>query len=123
MGAEDLLKELGFKVRESDNPERSPIDFTIEDGKDNVAWVWGSGEIVAVDNERYDYDYEVECDHAIVDYGDDDEQGYCPICGKHCDWHYEESADDGYTIKERVPHCWHEGDGGIIKQYVKENYA
>lgn len=111
MGAEDLLKELGLKVRESDNPERSPIDFTIEDGEDNVAWVWGEWN-----------GYEVECTHPNIEYEDDETQGYCPICGEYCDWHYDISADDGYTIKERVPHQWYEGDGGIIKKYIEEEY-
>lgn len=113
MGAEDLLKELGLKIRESDNPERAPIDFTIEDGEDNVAWVWG-------DNQN---SWECECSHPVVEYEDDDTTGQCPLCGQCCDWHYEESADDGYTIKERVPHYWYKGGYGIIDKYIEEKYA
>ena len=35
---EKELKEYGLTIRESDNPERQLIDFTIEDEEDNVAW-------------------------------------------------------------------------------------
>lgn len=34
----EQLKEYGLTVRESDSPERDIVDFSIEDGEDNVAW-------------------------------------------------------------------------------------
>lgn len=36
---EDELKQYDLKMRESDNPERLPIDFSIEDEADNVCWI------------------------------------------------------------------------------------
>ena len=121
----EQLKEYGLTVHESEAPDREVIDFSIDDGNDNVAWVWGNGEPIAVDNKAYDYNYEVECDHAIVEYGDDDEQGRCVVCGRTCDWHYEKEVVDNYPdsiteVDVRVPHEWYEGDGGIIKRYVEE---
>lgn len=104
------LEEYGLSVRESDAPDRLPIDFTIEDGDDNVAWVWGDKD-----------DYEVECNHPSIEYEDDETQGYCPVCGEYCDWHREVADEEGHL--ERVPHEWHEGDGGIIKQIVKEKHG
>lgn len=128
-----VLDKLGLKVRESDAPDREPIDFTVGDADDNVAWVWGSGDVVAVDDKEYNYDYEVECNHPAVEYGDDDEQGRCEVCGQTCYWHYEKDiVDEGHdeqgnytcqVARVRVPDEWHEGDGGIIKQYVKEVYG
>lgn len=104
------LKEWGLEIRESEAPDRLPIDFSICDSEDNVAWVWGKNED----------DLEWECTHPFVEYDDDESVGECPVCGATCDWHYETSADDGYVIKERVPHEWHNQYGGIIKQYIKE---
>lgn len=112
------LADMGLRVRESDSPDRLKIDFSIEDEHDNIAWVWGSGEIVAIDNKEYGYDYEVECDHAVIEYDDDETVGECLVCGKYCDWHWE--GDGEY--RERVPHDWHEGDGGLINKYINECY-
>ena len=118
MNYKDVLKEAGLRVRESDNPDRLAVDFSIEDENDNVAWVWGTPE-----------DYEVECDHGIVEYDDDEHVGECLICGATCDWHFEEDngnvGDYYWNGKYKVPHSWHyEKDrGGIIKQYVKEVYG
>lgn len=132
MGVEQEIKDMGLLVRESDNPDREKIDFSIEDGNDNIAWVWGNGEVVCVDNKEYDLDYEVECDHAVIEYDDDETVGQCLVCGKYCDWHYESEWLDGghdedgncigQTIERRVPHEWHNGDGGIIKKYIEEKY-
>lgn len=108
MRAEEKLKELGLSIRESDNPDRDTVDFTIEDAEDNVVWVWGTPE-----------DYEVECPHDFTDYEDDETVGECPICGATCDWHWETDENGRY----RVPHEWHKGNGGIIKQYIKEQYG
>ena len=128
---ERIAEQYGLTIYESEAPDRKTIDFSVYDSDtdDNVAWVWGGGDTVAVDNKEYNYDYEVECDHKI-EWGDDDERGYCVVCGKECDWHYEnqvvnegKDSDGNYycqTDKVRVPHEWHEGDGGIIKQYINE---
>ena len=108
----DKLKEYDLKIRWSDNPDASPIDFSIEDDQDNVCWVWGN----SID------DVEVECDHPAVEYDDDETVGECPVCGATCDWHWQTSADDGYTIKERVPHEWHKPEkvSGIVKEILNE---
>lgn len=108
LSAEEKLKELGLTVRESDAPDRTPIDFSIEDGNDNVCWVWGDTP----------EDLEIECDHPdnCVEYCDDETVGECLLCGKTCDWHWQPDGEGG---KERVPHSWHEGEGGIIKQYLR----
>lgn len=109
MGIVEELKDMGLRVRESDNPDREEIDFSIEDGQDNVAWVWGKWN-----------DYEVECDHAVVEYDDDETVGECLVCGQYCDWHWE--GDGEY--RGQVPHYWrNEGDGGIIKKYIEEKYG
>lgn len=104
------LEELELSIRESDAPDRKPVDFTIEDDVDNVAWVWGDAD-----------SYEVECNHPHIEWEDDETQGYCPLCGKYCDWHRE--VADEYGHLERVPHQWYEGDGGAIKKIVKEKYG
>ena len=66
---EQLLEKYGLTIRESDNPDRKPIDFTIEDGNDNVCWVWGDTPD----------DVKIECDHAVIDYDK------CNNCGKCAD--------------------------------------
>ena len=111
----NCLNELDYKVLESESPDREPIDFSVLDGRDNVAWVWG----------KESDDLEWECDHPEVEYGDDDEQGCCVLCGAMCDWHYEASEEDGYRIQERVPHDWHRPKqlGGKLEEYVKEIYG
>ena len=109
------LKEFGLNIRESDNPERLPIDFAIEDEDDNIAWVWGHN----LD------DVQVECNHALVAYGNEDKQGECVICGDHCDWHYEHDdcsiEDQHWVSKECVPHQWYKAEkpGGFIGEYLK----
>ena len=109
---QDIAEQYGLTIYESEAPDRERIDFSVYDSDrgDNVAWVWGDKD-----------DYEVECNHPNIEYEDDETQGYCPICGKYCDWHREVADEEGNT--ERVPHEWHEGDGGIIKEYIKENYG
>ncbi len=121
------LLSYGLGVRESENPERDPIDFDIEDGQDNVAWGWGQDV----------YSVEWECTHPeeCVKYGDDDERSECLLCGATCDWHYEDEVvseshneDGGYTCKTAGvphPHEWHSQRkvGGMIKEYIEEAYA
>lgn len=107
--SEQELKVYGLKIRESDDPTRCPIDFTIEDGKDNVAWAYGDARLTAV-----------ECDHVVEPiFGDEDERGECPLCGALCDWHYELDNDGN---KVRIPHNWYipEKPEGLIGQYIQE---
>ena len=117
---EDKLKQYDLKIRQSDNPDREPIDFSIEDNNDNVCWVWGSHPVD---------DVQVECDHPeqCIDYGDDDEQGECVLCGAKCDWHWEKDVIDNYPdsireIQVRVPHEWYHPRkiGGLVKECLDE---
>ena len=105
------LAEYGLKIRYSDDKDREPIDFSIEDSEDNIAWVWGA--------KPDDVDW--ECNHYAVEFEDDELQGECPICGSYCDWHWETSGDDGVVIKEQVPHTWYprKEAGGIIKEILE----
>ena len=117
---EEELKEYGkFFMRESDSPDREPIDFSIEDGHDNVAWVWGSEPF---------HDIQVECNHPgeFVQFDDDEPVGWCDLCGASCDCHYEldtGNVEDYYWSGRRlVPHSWTMPDkpGGIIGKYIKK---
>ena len=103
------LKDMGLTYRESDVPDRMKVDFAIEDGNDNVCWCWGKSAD----------DLEVECDHPVVEYDDDETVGECVLCGDTCDWHYETNYDDGYKASDRVPHAWHRAEklGGILGRY------
>lgn len=115
--AVEELKELGFLVRESEAKDREPIDFSIEDGEDNVAWVWGEVD-----------DPDVECWHPPEALGwyEYDMSCECLLCGATGDWHWEK--DEGnveehhWEGRERVIDQWYKGDGGLINQYIKENY-
>lgn len=110
MNIEKELDQYDLRLRESDNPERLPIDFSIEDDDDNICWVWGKN----VD------DVEVECNHPYqcIDWGDDDECGECELCGAQCEWHWV--AGDG-SYKDREPHSWHRPDkvSGLISKYLE----
>jgi hypothetical protein len=121
------LKQYGLRVhwinRSQDDDDYEPIDFTIHDKADNVAWVWGSNPW---------NDVQIECDHPemCVEWGDDDEQGECKICGAKCDWHWEnEVVDEGHnddgscyirTGMVRKIHDWHmpKTIGGIVGEYM-----
>lgn len=111
---EEELKEYDLKIRESDSPDRLPIDFSIEDDQDNVCWVWGENP----------YDVEVECDHPhqCIEFDDDETVGECALCGATCDWHYEVDWDSGYKASERTPHGWHRPEkiGGLVGKYLKQ---
>lgn len=125
--AEEELRKYGLNVRESDNSEREPIDFTIEDKEDNVVWVHGG----SLD----DVDY--ECSHPTEPVWDGEDYGVCPVCGETCDWHWEKQvvdeghdADGDYFCKEaevRVVDYWSGprpyGVGGLIGEYIKEAYG
>ena len=125
--AEEELGKYKLYVRESDSSERDPIDFTIENVDDNVAWVHG--------NSLEDIDY--ECSHPTEPVWDDEDYCECPVCGETCDWHLEKvvvdeghDADGDYFCKEaevRVVDCWNGprpyGVGGLIGEYIKEAYG
>lgn len=116
---EDKLKEYGLHIEWSEAEDREPIDFEIRDDHDELyATVWGS--------EPWN-DVQIDCNHDIVEYGDDDEQGVCKLCGATCDWHWENDAEDNYPdnikeIKVRVPHeiYFPKKIGGIVGDYLKK---
>lgn len=130
MDFEKELKKYGLKVYHKehrqgreDPDDYEPIDFSIDDGTDNVAWVWGSEPF---------HDFEIECNHPeeCLDWGDDDECGECLLCGDQCLWHwergeeYEGTDDDGNVLSskwgERVIDEWHHTDSkGLIGKYLK----
>ena len=131
MNFEDELEKYGFKVywrnnegHNSDDPDDyEPIDFSISDETDNVAWVWGSEPFS---------DVQVECDHPeiSIEWGDDDECGECPLCGAQCNWHWakdvvNEGHDcDGnyyaYSGDVREIDEWHKTKNkGLIGKYLK----
>lgn len=123
MSAIDELKDMGYTLIESDSPNRQKYDFSISDKEDNVAWLWGDM-----------HDIEWECNHPTedVEFGDDDEQGVCRLCGATCDWGWvKDVVDEGYdgddryyaTVGEtRVISEWHNPRhiGGALKEYVEE---
>ena len=107
------MENIIFKTLEyPENKNEKQIQVMDSGTKETYANIW-------IDN--LGNEIETECDHAFVEYGDDETVGECPICGATCDWHWQESADDGYTIKEQIPHDWHkpEKTGGIIGEYLK----
>lgn len=111
---EDKLKEYGLQIVQSKEKDRDPIDFEVRTiNQDELcATVWGS--------EPWN-DVQVDCDHGIVEYQGEDEQGECVICGEKCDWHWEEYADGGRALQERVPQEWYfqKKIGGIVGDYLK----
>ena len=73
------LKQYGLHVEYSEADDREPIDFEIRDSRGELyATVWGSHPTD---------DVQIDCEHDIVEYEDDETQGECPICGAVCDWH------------------------------------
>ena len=116
---QEQLKEYDLKILYSDDEDREPIDFTIADDEDNVAWVWGSEPFK---------DVEVECTHPAqcVVFDDDEPTGYCELCGATCDAHYEMDSgnvEDYYWSGRRlVPTEWctPKEVGGIIGKHLKE---
>lgn len=109
---EEELADYGLKIRHSDAPDREPIDFSIEDGEDNVAWVWGMNP----------NDAEWECNHPYqcIDFGDDELQGECELCGSFCDWHYGDDYDGHRGDPE--PHTWYprKSAGGILDHILND---
>lgn len=112
---EEELKYYGAHVEHSEAEDREPIDFEIRDDKSDelIATVWGSNPF---------NDVQIDCNHDIYAIEDEELQGECLICGANCDWHYEANADDGHTIKERVPYEWYTPKeiGGFVGDYIKD---
>lgn len=111
MNNSNVFADLGLSVRESNDPNRNKIDFSIEDGEDNVAWVWG--------NNATDLDWECNHPSICIEYDDDETVGECTLCGSYCDWH---KASDGEGNMYREPHNWYPRKevGGAIAEYIKE---
>lgn len=110
---EKVLNDYGLHIVESDAPDRCLVDFYINDGEDNVAWVYGDK-----------FNPSVECNHPseLIEYDDDETVGECLLCGATCDWH-NEPDEYGNTYKE--PHEWYEKFlvGGLISKYLEELYG
>lgn len=107
----DELKEYGLHVEHSQESEKEAIDFEIRDDHDELyVTVWGNHPID---------DVQIDCNHDIVEYDDDETVGECVLCGATCDWHKE---DNGEGHQERVPHEWYHPKkiGGIVGKYLKE---
>lgn len=125
--AENDLTQYGLSIRHIDDGERMLVDFAIEDGEDNVAWVWGNS---------YD-DVDWECNHPdeCLEFGGDDEYGTCALCGSLCGWNWaDEWLDEGHdergdcigkTIQVRKVYEWfgRKSLGGILGNIVKEMKA
>lgn len=128
---EKEIEKLGFKIYHkehhgnSDDPDDyEPVDFTIANSEDNVAWVWGSHPT---------NDVVVECNHPeeALDWGDDDECGECLLCGDQCMWQwrtvyeYEGREDNGDIIMSKdgyreIGEWHHTGNKGLIGKYLEE---
>ena len=109
----DELKEYDLHVELGNDPDE-PIDFEIRDDRDNLcATIWGSNPST---------DVQIDCEHLVVEFDDDETVGECPICGATCTWHWHVSADDGYETKDRVPDNWETPKeiGGLVGKYLKE---
>ena len=109
---EQKFKDLGLFVVWSDAKDRQPIDFSIADEDDNIAWVWGANP--------NDVDWECNHPYEFIEFGDDrEEQGECLLCGSYCDWHGV-ADENGYTTPE--PHEWYprRDVGGLIGEYLEE---
>ena len=110
---QEELKEYDLHIVESEKGDRYPVDFEIRDNYNTFcAEVWGE------DAE----DMQIVCEHPTVEFDDDEYVGECPLCGAWATWHWQESADDGYTVKEQVVDTWdyQEVPGGILGKYLEE---
>lgn len=109
---EDKLKKYGLKILHAESEDREPIDFSIADNEDNVAWVWGS--------EPWN-DIQIECvhPHQCIDFGDGEEQGECELCGAYCNYHYEED-DQGNKTPEAHEWSSRRKPSGLIGKYIEQ---
>lgn len=119
------LQEYNLRIEHSEAEDREPIDFDVRDLEtdERYATVWGS--------EPW-HDIQCECEHPehLVEFGDIDERGECPICGATCDWGWVKDVDEGrdeegnYTAREievREIGEWHTEElGGVIGDYIKQ---
>lgn len=108
---ENELKDYGLHIEHSQADDREPIDFEIRNSQDELfATVWGSNPWS---------DVQIDCDHDIAEFDDDETVGECVLCGGTCDWHYEY---DGEGHKRKVAHEWYHPKkiGGIVGRYLKE---
>lgn len=107
---EEALKEYGLHAEYSEADDREPIDFEIRNNQGELyATVWGS--------EPFN-DVQIDCEHDLAEFDDDETVGECALCGATCDWHYENNGE-GHSVK--VPHAWHtpEKIGGIVGKELK----
>ena len=110
---EDALAKYDLHIVESKDKDRLKIDFKIFDDYDTFcAEVFGDSPD----------DVEIVCEHPAVEFDDDEYVGECPLCGACATWHWHESADDGYTIREQAVDSWDNQNvpGGILGEYLKE---
>lgn len=123
----NAIEKWGWNVYHNDAPDALPLDISVGDGEDNVAWVWG--------NDPKDISQiEWECNHPAedVEFGGDDERGECKLCGATCDWGWvKDVVSEGYddedkyfaTVGEaRVISEWHNPKqiSGVLWEYVHE---
>lgn len=91
--------EYGYKVaidRECHNWKLLHDEEVVELGnyavkEDRVVVLQRGAKIMTI------YDDDVPdnfCDHENEHFGDEDEKGYCPICGASCNWYWETEYDD-----------------------------
>ena len=110
---EETLKEYDLHIVQSDKEDRMKIDFRIVDVHGTFC--------AEISGDNPD-DVEIDCEHPVVEFDDDETVGECPICGATCTWHWSVSADDGYMIKEQIVDTWdyQEVPGGILGKYLEE---
>ena len=110
---EKELEAYALHVVQSDKKDRMRIDFKIFDDHNTFCTeVFGDAP----------NDVEIVCEHPVVEFDDDEHVGECPICGAWATWHWQESVDDGYVIKEQVVDSWmpQKQAGGIIGKHLQE---
>lgn len=113
------MNNIIIEHRPTDLPDTRAIDFELRD-KDTgelLASVWGNSLS----------DLQVDCSHDLVEFTDEDERGTCAICGATCDWHRVNDTCEVEGIVQDIqtpePIEWYDGEvGGIIKEYIKEQY-
>lgn len=107
---EKKLEEYGLEFKESVDPNRQLVDFSIKEDEDEVFSCWGD----RID----DVDWECQHPYQCVDFGDGEEQCECSLCGSFGDYHYEED-DEGNKVPE--PHDWYprRSVGGLVGEYLQ----
>lgn len=110
---EEALNGYDLHIVQSNKEDRRKIDFKILDDR---------GEFCAEVFGNNPDDVEIVCEHPAVEFDDDEHVGECPICGAWATWHWEMSADDGYTVKDKYIDSWDYQNvpGGIIGKYLEE---